>query len=167
MYPEAMRPTLIFTIGKKRNRATAIAACLIAAALTSNQAGASEYRCSKDPHIIGECFSLHGRLTTMANSRIKLWRIGTNRILGVQYPGDMPEVGGGFVELPANIQKAWDEDYNDDIFADFRVCPFTKSEPGIQQYVCIDSAEHVFVRKACYTSEGYREKGDDCPASRR
>jgi hypothetical protein len=35
---------------------------------------------------------------------------------------------------------------NCDVYADFLVCPFTKSKPGVMQRVCIESAKNA-VRK--------------------
>jgi hypothetical protein len=117
------------TARDKARKVVHAAAVVAAIAFPAFDAPAAEYSCAKDSHLVGACFTLHGRLEKMANSRIKLWHIGTKRIFGVQYPGDMPEVGGQFVELPANIRDNWD-DTSEYLFGDFRVCPFSKPEPG-------------------------------------
>jgi hypothetical protein len=35
---------------------------------------------------------------------------------------------------------------DDDVYADFEVCPFTTERKGEMQLVCIESASHVFVK---------------------
>src|SRR5439155_26631041 len=41
--------------------------------------------CKTDPRVVGDCFRVHGRLAYYnGNPSFRIWRIGTDRILGVQ-----------------------------------------------------------------------------------
>lgn len=118
--------------------------CFVAAtfALWSGTAAAEQnYDCQTDSHVVDQCFSVHGRLTREANSRLTLWPVGTKRLLGVQYPGDMPEVGGQLLRLPAPLQQLIEQ--NMAVTGDFLVCPFTHQKPGTKQYVCIAEASNL------------------------
>jgi hypothetical protein len=91
--------------------------------------------CKPDPDIIGECFKVHGRVMfTNGTPGIRIWRIGTHRIVGVQ-----TEL------LPEKL--AAEMGWNAEAYGDFIVCPFTPQRPGEMQMVCVESAEKVhFVR---------------------
>jgi hypothetical protein len=45
--------------------------------------------------------------------------------------------------VPPEVEKlvTWDNE----VYGDFLVCPFTKFKPGHMQFVCIDSAKHLVV----------------------
>lgn len=91
--------------------------------------------CKSDPDIIGACFTVHGRLSGWNGSpTLRIWRVGTNRILGDHY--DWP--------LPENLAKHMNWDV--EAWGDFEVCPFSKETPGVMQMVCIESAKNVFYR---------------------
>ena len=75
------------------------------------------------------------------NPSVRIWRVGTTRILGVSEQRFYAE---GYCNLPASVRDrlSWDSD----LFADFVVCPFTREEPGVMQLVCVESARHIIVR---------------------
>ena len=50
------------------------------------------------------------------------------------------------VALPANVQKALNGPETD-VFADYEVCPLTRSKPGHMQHVCVAEASHIVVVK--------------------
>jgi hypothetical protein len=57
--------------------------------------------CKRDPDIVGECFTLHGRIALYNGGWMRrIWRVGTNRMLGVEdeYPG------------PENLDLDWDHE---------------------------------------------------------
>jgi len=93
--------------------------------------------CKTDPDIIGACFTVHGRLSAWNGTpTMRIWRVGTNRILGDHDDWPLPE---GLAEHMSWDVEAW---------GDFEVCPFTKEQPGVMQMVCINSASHVsFVKR--------------------
>lgn len=92
----------------------------------------AEEPCKTDPDIIAACFSLRGRLSAWNGSpTLRIWRVGTKRILGVQ--DDEP--------LPADLQRHMNWDV--EAWGEFTVCPFTKERPGEMQIVCIESSKQV------------------------
>jgi hypothetical protein len=100
-------------------------------------------RCKSNPKVIGACYSLHGRLSRGADTiGLWLWPVGTKRLLGV--------TGGPTLEdadtpiWPQNLRLTSGDE---DIYADFEVCPFTPERKGVMQFVCIESASHVFVKR--------------------
>lgn len=87
------------------------------------------------------CLTVHGRLSIYnGNPPLRIWKIGTKRILGISN-GDDPEAP----VVPQEIEKVLTAETA--IYADFVVCPYSKDEPGVMQYVCIDSVTNVVVRK--------------------
>lgn len=91
--------------------------------------------CKTDPDIIGACFTVHGRLSIWNGTpSLRIWRIGTKRILGV-HNEILPEA--------VAHRMGWDVE----AYGDFTVCPFTEERPGEMQMVCIESAENVVYKK--------------------
>jgi hypothetical protein len=92
--------------------------------------------CKSDPDIVGACFRIHGRIAAYNGTpTLRIWRIGTDRLLGVD--DDIP--------VPEKLSRQLDWDVN--AYADFEVCPFTPEREGEMRRVCIESAEHIVVRK--------------------
>ncbi|OLB55822.1 MAG: hypothetical protein E6K58_10980 [Nitrospirae bacterium] len=87
-------------------------------------------------------FEIHGRLSIYnGNPAYRIWIIGTNRILGIP---------GGDLE-PAEMPEALHELFTDTfiiVYGDFTVTPLTEYEPGVMQYVRIDSAKNLLVYSA-------------------
>lgn len=97
-------------------------------------------QCSASPHVVGACFTLHGRLSfSNGTPDCRIWRIGTNRILGVLDASnswernEAPSLPNGVECFPGR-----------NTYADFTVCPFTKERSGEMQKVCVESASHIF-----------------------
>jgi len=75
----------------------------------------------------------------------RIWVIGTHRMLRV-----VDADGDNFNELnklPTALAQQL-EPYRDDlfrpwVFANFRVCAFTRSRPGVMQSVTLEGAEHI------------------------
>lgn len=70
---------------------------------------------------------------------MRIWRIGTNRILGVLPSED--EI------VPDNLRDALETGMYVDVYGDFEVCPFTESKPNEMQMVCVESATHLVAKK--------------------
>lgn len=98
--------------------------------------------CARQSGLIGPCFTLRGRLSLYNGTpSARIWQVGSKRILGITESRCIePECP----QMPAELRKMlnWDEA----IFGDFLVCPFTESKPGHMQFVCIESAENLTVR---------------------
>ena len=97
-------------------------------------------KCKGNKRLVGDCFTVHGRMRLgEGGPAITIWRIGTDRLLGVYEPGeDDPNVAW----IPDRIYEKV-SDYDHQIFADFEVCPLTKQKPDEMQIVCVESATRI------------------------
>ena len=95
------------------------------------------------PQLVGQCFRVHGRLSTHnGNPAVRLWRIGTRRVLGVS---DQRFSLPGYRNIPEELAKQLDGENN--LYGDFLVCPFTRPRPREMQLMCIESAKNVVMKK--------------------
>jgi hypothetical protein len=121
------------------------AAFLFGVLVTAVPAFASGERvpCKNSPHIVGECFTLHGRLTVYNGSlNYRLWPVGSHRLLALvdgadNYDDENPPVPK-YLKTPLE-----DPSFDRDEFADFYVCPITHYQRGVMQHVCLLGASHV------------------------
>jgi hypothetical protein len=99
--------------------------------------------CREHPQLVGKCFNVHGRLSTYnGNPAVRLWRIGTKRVLGVS---DQRFSLPGYRNIPEDLSKQLNGET--EILGDFLVCPFTRPRPGEMQLMCIESAKNIVVKK--------------------
>jgi len=101
--------------------------------------------CSARSDLVGKCFMVHGRLSVYNGTpSIRLWPIGTRRLLGVLDRENISSPPGQSI-IPASIlnQLDWDKL----ILGDFLVCPLTRSQPGRMQTICIQSGKHLVIRR--------------------
>lgn len=102
-----------------------------------------EKPCRMHPQLVGRCFTLRGRLSVYSgNPSLRIWRIGTRRILGVS---ELRFAMPGYRNVPENVEKAITQDVA--ILGDFLVCPFTRSRPREMQLVCVESVRNMVVQK--------------------
>ena len=98
--------------------------------------------CTQNTRLVGQCFTVRGRLSVHANMRPYLWPIGTHRLLGIASPD-------GAIIMPPEIERIFaSPPFDRQLVADFEVCPFTRPRPGIMQMVCIAAARNLKIRKA-------------------
>lgn len=99
--------------------------------------------CREHPQLIGKCFNVKARLSVYNGApAVRLWRSGTRRMLGVsEQRFNLP----GYRNLPVSLSQQLNGD--NEIVADFLVCPFTRSRPREMQLVCIESASNVSIQK--------------------
>jgi hypothetical protein len=97
---------------------------------------------------LGECRTVHGRMALYNGTfSFRIWVIGTHRMLRV-----VDADGDNFNELtklPSSLANSL-RPYRDNLFqmqafADFHVCAFTRSKPGVMQSVTLDDAKHIRV----------------------
>jgi hypothetical protein len=111
----------------------------------SSQAGSQSKSCRARSDVVGKCFRVQGRLSVYNGTpSIRLWPIGTKRLLGVLDPMDTANAPGPSI-LPASIAGRLDADK--DVFGDFLVCPLTRAKPGRMQTICIESGRNLTVRE--------------------
>jgi hypothetical protein len=100
---------------------------------------AGPLQCKGNPALIGKCFTLHGRLRAYnGNPTFRIWPVGTRRIIGVTgaRPGDPPI-------MPDDLACG----FSCDVMADFEVCPFSESRPGVMQRACVEAAGNKITRQ--------------------
>ena len=94
----------------------------------------SRLGCRQNPAVVGDCFIIHGRLSaTNGTPSMRIWRIGTKRVLGVSPSED--EI------VPETVKKYFGSGTH--IYGDFLVCPFTPPRPTEMQMVCVESATNL------------------------
>jgi len=109
----------------------------------SSPATADDKPCSKHPQLVGSCFTVRGRLSVYNGApALRIWRIGTQRILGVS---EQRFAVTGYRNVPENIRAKIDQDKT--LFGDYLVCPFTKSKENEMQMVCIEKVTNLVVKK--------------------
>jgi hypothetical protein len=92
------------------------------------------------------CYWAHGRLAAYNGTpTMRLWKIGTTRILAV-HSGPGFKRGGTEEnenpEMPENIERAM-KPFENVVFADYEICPLEPDNRGRMQDVCIESAKNV------------------------
>ena len=98
--------------------------------------------CTQNTHLVGQCFTMQGRLSVHANMRPYLSPIGTHRLLGIAGPD-------GAIIMPPEIARIFaSPPFDRQLVANFEVCPFTRPRPGTMQMVCIAAARNLKIRKA-------------------
>ena len=109
----------------------------------SSPATAYDKPCSKHPQLVGSCFTVRGRLSVYNGApALRIWRIGTKRILGVS---EQQFAVTGYRNVPENIRAEIDQDKA--LFGDYLVCPFTKPKENEMQMVCIEKVTNLVVKK--------------------
>ena len=100
--------------------------------------------CKEHPKLISPCFNVRGRLAYYNGApSLRLWPIGTTRLLGVSEGRFyLP----GYDNVPPEVVAKL-ASFENEMFADFTVCPFTKDEPGVMRLICVESAKNVLVRE--------------------
>jgi len=90
--------------------------------------------------MVGQSFLVHGRLSVYNGTpNIRIWKIGTNQILGVLDGTGQNAEGPGV--LPESVSKLLNPDpFGTAIFGDFTVCPLTVARSGEMQMVYIVDA---------------------------
>ncbi len=99
--------------------------------------------CKENPLLSGPCYELRGRMTlSNGTPSVRIWPVGTHRILGVSGGGSDSEDHGGVPEELAK-QLGWETA----MFADFSVCPFSDDKQGEMRRVCVASAKNISIKK--------------------
>jgi hypothetical protein len=102
--------------------------------------------CATSPLLVGQCLTVHGRLTTCTGiPNATIWVIGTKRIVGVEDAKGNP---AGDQLLPGRLDEEMftSPPCSKAAFGDFTVCPLTPSRPGVMQRVCVARAAKVSIR---------------------
>ena len=101
--------------------------------------------CRSRQDVVGRCFNVHGRLSVYNGTpSIRLWPIGTKRLLGIIDPNDVSNAPGPTI-LPLDIKNKLD--WDKDVVGDFVICPLTRQQTGRMQTICIESTKNLIVRQ--------------------
>jgi len=105
--------------------------------------------------VVGECRDVHGRLeATNGNPSLRIWVVGTKRILGVA--GDE-----GAELLPSSLRELIS--FEATLYGDFRVCPVTLPKPAAMQLVCIKAGRRLVQERTMPDGSRTQRKLPDVP----
>ncbi len=95
--------------------------------------------CHDDPRIVGKSFTFKGRASYLNGNltSLKIWMIGTHRIVGVRDGCPIPE----------NLSIILKDDLNVEVYGTFTVYPITPFKKGVMQFVCVDTVKITKVIK--------------------
>jgi hypothetical protein len=109
--------------------------------------------CRLSPALVSACFVVHGRLSLYnRNPAFRIWRIGTNRMLGV-LASDRSDPEGPDMLIPRAVQSllykslSYKDEMATGVYGNCSVCPLTKDFSGAMQMVCIAGAKDLVARK--------------------
>lgn len=122
----------------------------------------------KTPENATMCYWTRGELRCCnGNPAMRMWKVGTNRILGIVSGRDAWKLDPDDNEhpkLPRNVDQAYRAEYkrtgekapvprlSGPLYGDFEICPLEPEHPGWMQDVCIESAKNIFSNQ---TKHGY------------
>lgn len=89
--------------------------------------------------LIEPCARRHGRLSSQNGIALKIWLVGTTRVVGLQ---------NNVEELPPLVQKYLDmtSANHSYIFGDFDICPLEPDTPKHVRRVCVVGAQNLVVQ---------------------
>ena len=135
-------------------RFRSVLACLLAAGVSSGAIAAASEDCRARSDLVGPCFRVHGRAALYnGNPTIRIWKVGTRRLLGVSARCEPPACE----PLPAAVRAALD--WVHPVYADFVVCPFAPARAGVMRMVCVAAATNL--RRGTEQSDGRAPGPDD------
>jgi hypothetical protein len=119
----------------------ALAMLVVAAASAHASEGVA---CARSPKLVGACFIVRGSLTLADGTPgIRIWRIGTKRMLGVLDASRNPE---GDSVTPSNVKELLTPFRA--VIGNYDVCPLTRERQGWMQMVCIKGASNLHPGKS-------------------
>lgn len=117
---------------------------MIAGLLLAWAAAAEPAPCREHPDLAGACYPVRGRLSLyLGNPSRRIWIVGTDRLLGVS---EGRFARADVANIPPDLVAI--SSFDQDVFGDFLVCPFTPDEPGVMRLVCVESVSNAVVREA-------------------
>lgn len=114
----------------------------IACAIGTGPGAFARAPCKSDPRIVSTCFRVHGRLGVFNGIPIRIWIVGTNRVLKIRSPDRTRNEEDG---LPPDALKLLEQGNAGEfvVFGDYEVCPLAKEHAGWMRPVCVENALHL------------------------
>jgi hypothetical protein len=104
---------------------------------SADAAGAAPWQCGSRPQ--APCFKHRGRLSSQNGIGLKIWLIGTTRVVGLENTFEgIPSLVLKYLEMTSSNHSY--------IYGDFDICPMEPDTPGHLRRVCVVGAEHLVVR---------------------
>jgi hypothetical protein len=105
--------------------------------MVASASGETSWKCAARP--IDACATRHGRLSSQNGISLKVWLIGTTRMVALDNNVD---------DLPPLIQKYLDMTSVDHsyIFGDFDICPLEPDVPARLRRVCVIGAGKLVIQ---------------------
>ena len=105
--------------------------------LPAEPAEAIQWQCRSKP--VEPCFTHHGRLSSQNGIGLKIWLIGTKRVVGLENSSD---------SLPPEVLKYLDmaSPNHSYVYGDFDICPLEPDLPGHLRLVCVTGARRLVVQ---------------------
>lgn len=95
------------------------------------------------------CFTHHGRLSSQNGIALKVWLIGTTRMVGLETDlEDLPPLVRKYLDMTSP-----DHSY---IYGDFRICPLEPDVPGHLRRVCVTGGEKLVVQRVDGSQPAFR-----------
>jgi hypothetical protein len=106
-------------------------------AMSTPGASAVSWRCRAQP--VERCFKHHGRLSSQNGIALKIWLVGTTRVMSIENDlEEIPPAVSKYLEMTSP-----DHSY---IFGDFDICPLAPDEPGHMRQACVTGANRLVVQ---------------------
>jgi len=103
--------------------------------MSTDGTAAAPWQCDAKP--VKPCFKHHGRLSSQNGIALKIWLIGTTRMVGLDS-----------TELPPLVEKYLDmtSPNHSYIYGDFDICTLELDTPGHLRLACVVGAEKLTVQ---------------------
>ena len=99
------------------------------------------YACASRSDIVGPCFNIRGRLSYWNGApSARIWPVGTKRLIGVHFDVLPPALEAEMIKYDPR------RSFYTEVWADFRLCPFTRYREGRMQFACIEAWHNVTFR---------------------
>lgn len=117
---------------------------IVAAAAVALSGQPSEQPCREHPKVkAGSCFWFKGRAGIYNGAPVvRLWRVGTPRILGVSGGMALP----GYASVPKSLTDALAGSLDRYVFGEFEFCPYVTDRPGVMRLGCVNGARRLIVK---------------------
>jgi hypothetical protein len=123
--------------GLGRAVAPGVVAAAVWLATAATDLGATAWQCAAKP--VAPCVKQHGRLSSQNGVALKIWLIGTTRMVDLENAvDDLPPSIGRYLSMTSP-----DHSY---IYGDFDICPLEADRPGHLRRVCVVGAEKLVVQ---------------------